>query len=57
MITFESEDDFQQAVIQVIIDKLQLGIETRGYPFVTGVKIYIKNDYGEVLLEEMDSVV
>jgi hypothetical protein len=39
MITFETQEDFENAVLQVIIDKLDIKVFARGYPFMTGVEV------------------
>ena len=43
MITFDSQEEFEHAVLQVIIDKLGITVEAKGYPFMTGVLVGLYN--------------
>jgi hypothetical protein len=59
MITFESQKEFEAAVLQVIIDKLDIKVFARGYPFMTGVEVALANVadvYGGVLISGSDAV-
>jgi hypothetical protein len=59
MITFETKQDFENAVLQVIIDKLDIKVFARGYPFMTGVEVALANVadvYGGVLISGSDAV-
>lgn len=39
MITFNSQEEFENAVIQVVIDRLRLDVRCGGDPFVTRVNV------------------
>jgi hypothetical protein len=59
MITFETQADFEAAVLQVVIDKLDIKVFARGYPFMTGVEVALANVadvYGGVLISGSDAV-
>ena len=43
MITFETQEDFESAVMVVIVEKLKLQVYTRGSPFLTNVEVKIGN--------------
>jgi hypothetical protein len=58
MITFETQQDFENAVLQAIVDKLDIKVFARGYPFMTGVEVALANTedrYG-VLISGSDAV-
>ncbi len=57
-VTFETQEDFEQAVICAIIEHLDLHVNVRGSEFVKGVSVALVNKadrYGS-LLEGSDSV-
>lgn len=60
MITFETQEDFEAAVLQVIIDKLELKVFASGGPFMTGVEVALAHVYdrntGGVLICGSDAV-
>lgn len=60
MITFETQEEFESAVLQVIIDKLYVKVVARGYPFMTGVDVgigHVDDRFsGGVLISSSDSV-
>jgi hypothetical protein len=56
MITFATQKDFDDAVMEVILDKLSLRVITRGYPFVTGVDVAITDKQGGTLFDHSDAV-
>lgn len=55
MITFETEEDFQNAVLEAIMNKIDICVRTRGDHFVSRVDVAITNKLGEILLEDCDS--
>ncbi len=56
MITFETQEEFEEAVVDAIMNKLRIQVECRGEPFMTGVKVAITNNKHEVLLYDRDGV-
>jgi hypothetical protein len=43
MITFETQEDFENAVMAVMVEKLCMQVYTRGSPFLTNVEVKIGN--------------
>lgn len=56
MITFNSQEEFENAVIQVVIDRLGLDVRCGGDPFVTRVSVAITNKDGDRLIDDQDAV-
>ena len=56
MITFNTEEEFQEAVLQAIMDKIKIHIECRGDPFVTGVTVALTNRNCDRLIHAYDNV-
>jgi hypothetical protein len=60
MITFDTQEDFEAAVLQVIIDKLYIKVVASGHPFMTGVNVGLANvddiRSGAVLISGSDAV-
>lgn len=56
MITFETQKDFEDAVVQAIMERLQLQVRCYGDPFVTQVVVNITNKSGDVLISDSDGV-
>lgn len=60
MITFETQENFEAAVIQTIIDKLHIKVVADGYPFMTGVHVgiaHVDDRYtGGMLISGSDAV-
>jgi hypothetical protein len=57
-ITVETQEDFEEAVIQVLLDNINLRVSVRGNEFVKSVKVSLCNnkDYYGSLIDSEDSV-
>jgi len=57
MITFETQKDFENAVMCVIAEKLGIKVRVRGDHFVNSVEVSLYNtdDYNGILVESSDS--
>lgn len=57
MITFETEEDFQEAVMCVIAEKLGIRVWVSGDHFVTSVEVALvnNNDSGGTLCDHRDA--
>lgn len=58
MITFNSQEEFEDAVVQAIIDKLDIKVFAKGFPFMTGVEVALvcPEDAHGVLIAGSDDV-
>lgn len=56
MITFNTQEEFEDAVIQVVIDRLGIDVRCYGDPFVTRVGVAITNREGDHLIDDQDAV-
>jgi hypothetical protein len=55
MITFETQEDFENAVIQVVIDRLGINVRCGGDHFVSRVMVALTNKVGDRLIEGEDA--
>ena len=56
MITFDTQEDFEKAVVYAIMEKLDIEVRCGGDPFVTRVSVAITNKDGDRLIEDTDAV-
>ena len=56
MITFETQEDFEDAIVQAIMERLELQVRCYGDPFVARVTVNITNKSGDVLISDSYAV-